>query len=167
MEKNPDQFSFSTLEIDQAYQVSNLWRKLNTLHQSHSIHFRDQFSNFSFAERIANLKMKEKVKIFCVAKQDIIFGYCIASIHDKTGELDSLYIEDEMRASGTGSALVNMVLQWFNNERVEKSTVAVVYGNEEALPFYRKHGFRERLIILEKAKTDEAEAHLCHSRDNV
>ena len=80
-----------------------------------------------------------------------LVGYCVSSISpDKEGEIDSLFVETKYRSLGIGKELMNRALDWMENEGVERKIIMLAAGNEDTLPFYEKHGFIPRSIILEQ-----------------
>ncbi len=136
------------LSLDQAELIEPLWQQLNTLHHSKSVHFKDHFAGFTFSERIEQLKARDSIKIFLALVNTKKVGYCLCSIHGDTGEIDSIYIDETQRKSGLGRHLVNKSLQWFKANGIEQFTVSIAHGNEEAIPFYKKFGFKPRYLVM-------------------
>ena len=144
-----------TIEIEkfslrQVQRIKPLWQKLNTLHYNHSTHFKEHFSSYTFERRIAELSSKEKVIILGGVTGESIVGYCLCSKDGSTGEIDSLYIEEHYRKSGLGNRLIEMGLAWLESEGADKIIVSIAHGNENVAPFYEKHGFRPRLMVMSK-----------------
>jgi hypothetical protein len=46
--------------------------------------------------------------------------------------------------------LINQPLKWFEDRRIEVLRVAIAEGNESALSFYRRFGYAERMILMQK-----------------
>ncbi len=151
--RHTDRFNITEHGLDQADQIEPLWQKLNALHHSRSIHFKSHFASYSFRDRIGDLKASGRVKIFSAAIDDLAVGYCICSIKNNVGEIDSLYVEKSYRGEGLGHELVNRALNWFSINRIEKHSVSLSHGNEEAIPFYERFGFRPRLVVMTKSNT--------------
>ena len=136
------------LSLDQADQIEPLWQQLNTLHHRKSVHFKDHFAGFTFSDRLEQLHTRDGVTIFLALVDTKKVGYCLSSIHGDTGEIDSIYIEEPWRNSGIGEHLVHKALQWFKTNGIHQFTVSVAYGNEEAIPFYKKFGFKPRYLVM-------------------
>ncbi len=136
------------LSMDQAELIDTLWQQLNTLHHSKSIHFKDHFAGFTFSERIEQLKTRDSTRIFLALVDAKKVGYCLCSIHGDIGEIDSIFIDETQRKSGLGRHLVNKSLQWFKANGIEQFTVSIAHGNEEAIPFYKKFGFKPRYLVM-------------------
>jgi ribosomal protein S18 acetylase RimI-like enzyme len=74
-------------------------------------------------------------------------------LEEKTGEVESLFVDAAYRSEGIGSALVTRGLAWMDSFGVVRKQVSVSDGNEAAWEFYRKFGFYPRMTVLEQ-KTD-------------
>ncbi len=136
--------------------VQSLWEKLNRMHSELSSHFQDRFREMDWEER--KLKLQKKAKEMLVeyvinnANRQVI-GYCISSIDkedDKTGEIDSIYIEASYRKSGFGKQLMGNALKWLNEKGAKTQRILVAAGNESVLEYYRQFGFYPLLIVLQK-----------------
>ncbi len=78
-------------------------------------------------------------------------GYCVTSLSpEKTGEIESIFVEEEYRALGIGPALVTRALAWLNENGSVRNRVPVCDGNEEVWNFYKKFGFHLRMMVLEQ-----------------
>lgn len=143
---------FTEIDIGQAHRIKHLWQRLNELHQDNSMYHKNHFASFTFEDRMSDLAGRDKLKIFCAFREENLFAYCLASIDGDEGEIDSLFVEKNSRISGVGSKLMEMAEVWFEAENITKITVSVAHGNEKALPFYNKHGFYERMILLTREK---------------
>ena len=89
--------------------IRNLWEKLNKMHYEDSVYFEDHYESFTFEKRIESIQKidDENLKISIIKEGPRFFGYCISSIEHKNGEIDSIYIDDELRDRGYGRRLVN------------------------------------------------------------
>lgn len=78
-------------------------------------------------------------------------GYCVSSLsQEKSGEIESIFVSEEYRSHGIGSALVTRALAWFNENGSIRNRVSVSVGNERAWNFYKKFGFCPRMMVLEQ-----------------
>jgi diamine N-acetyltransferase len=140
--------------------IKPLWEKLKKYHALHSPHFTQEYENKSFADRKEFLLAKSKSGALrmdlAYGQEKKLLGYCVSTInHHREGEIDSLFVEREYRSRGIGNELINRALDWMEKEKVERKSIMVAAGNGETLPFYEKHGFILRSIILEqKSKTE-------------
>lgn len=69
-------------------------------------------------------------------------GYCLSSIEDNLGEIESIFIEDNCRRFKPGDKLMKNALKWFESNSITNIEISVVYANDEVLYFYKRHGFR-------------------------
>lgn len=130
--------------------IKSLWGKLNTHHLSHSTHFTDHFSRFRFEERVEALKKRDQFIAYVAESNQESVGYCIATIHDCAGEIDSLFVDAAYRRKGYGRALMDLALKWMEDQRCKTIRVSIAEGNEEVLDFYRRFGFAERFVVMQR-----------------
>ena len=67
---------------------------------------------------------------------------------DRVAEIETLSVLPEFRGSGLGSALMEEIYSELENEGVKEISLAVVATNSDALRFYERHGFFQRIIHL-------------------
>ena len=135
--------------------VGILWRKLNRHHQTISTHFRDSIALMTFEQRRASwLKRTEsgqlRIDIAVLREPEEPIGYCVTTIDNDMGEIESLFIEEAYRKIGLGSVFMERALNWLEQNSITKKRLNVAVGNEQVLNFYRKFGFQPRAIILEQ-----------------
>lgn len=135
--------------------VQPLWEKLRKYHETKSSYFFNEFKNFKFEVRknkfIKDSNIQVKIDLIKDTKKDLYIGYCISTINkDLIGEIDSIFVEEEYRKYGLGEKLMNMALEWLNNNNVKIKVIAVAEGNEDVIAFYQRHGFYKRRVILEQ-----------------
>lgn len=141
------------LEKDNLIDIKALWKELNALHGKLSSNFKNHFDSFTFETRRKTLEEKEKLSIFVASNNDIYVGYCIASIEKGKGEIDSIFIQEEYQNRNIGDQLMQRALEWLNVKNCSVTNVHIAEGNELALGFYEKYGFRKRFTVLQKTST--------------
>lgn len=137
---------------DELILIKHLWEKLNQLHLQDSTYFKEHYESFTFEKRCEKFKgMEEKfIKIEVVETEKLgIIGYCISTIRQEVGEIESLFIEAEFRKDGLGNLLVDSAIQWLKSNNCKKILVGVAEGHEDVFGFYMKKGFYPRLTYLE------------------
>ena len=146
-----DMMEITDITKDKINCIRNLWEKLNKMHYEDSIYFEDHYESFTFEKRIESIvKLNdEKLKISIIKDGIKYLGYCISSIENITGEIDSIYIDDDLRDRGYGKKLVKEHIKWMKNNNCTKIKVAVSYGHDSVKEFYHKLGFYERLTYYE------------------
>lgn len=133
-------------------ETKELWEELNQLHLEKSHDFKKHYASYTFQMRKDRLNAyagKGKLSVMIAYDKDVKIGYCIASVVDGVGEIDSIYITPDYRDSHVGSTLINISLNWIKLNNTKKIIVAVSAGNEEVLNFYSQFGFAPRLTQLE------------------
>jgi ribosomal protein S18 acetylase RimI-like enzyme len=93
-----------------------LWEKLKEHHRVRSLHFKEQFDELTWEKRKRELlnKAYNSVMLVHLAKDSDTsrpIGYCVSTIsEDKTGEIESIFIEAEYRRSGIGANFMKRAL---------------------------------------------------------
>lgn len=143
------------IQLNQIDIIKGLWEQLNALHLEDSRFFKDHYSNFTFEQRSKNFAKKNRYNILInvIYNNETPIGYCICTKIKGTGEIDSLFIEDQYRRSGYGRILVKKSLEWFKQHNCNQVEVSVAEGHESVLKFYQKFEFYPRKTILSLRET--------------
>ena len=142
--------------INEIELIKPLWEQLNLLHADKSVSFKKRFEDYTFEKRIKGIIKKSKNGII---KLDLLLdneknryvGYCLSSIEDYSGEIESIFIEKEYRKFGLGGELMESALRWFKDKSITDIKINVVYNNNDALPFYERYGFKVGNYILSQS----------------
>lgn len=146
--------SIREISINELNKIKSLWEKLNIIHLNDSQYFKEHYRTNTFEERCKKFYRihPSNIKIMAVESDDkAIVGYCISTINreELSGEIESIYIENDLRQSGIGTQLINMSINWFKENNCKKINVSVAEGHESVFEFYKKFGFYPRLISLQ------------------
>lgn len=142
--------TYKKVDIDAIDIIKPLWKKLRTYHQGVSEYFTQDFEKDNYVERKKKLLDKENVQIALAYDSTLLVGYLIASIDKKSGEIDSLFVDETYRGKDIGDELMQVSLEWLKSFQPEDIRVSVAYGNQ-VLSFYEKHGFLPRSVILKES----------------
>lgn len=98
-----------------------------------------------------------------VALDDDIVGFVMFSVEsdryvrDQTrGQIQNVYVRPDRRDEGIGSALLGAAHDRLEAEGVEVVTLEVMASNDAARRFYRRHGYNEHRVELEKPLDESA-----------
>lgn len=135
--------------------VESLWKKLNKHHQTIATLFQDSISQMTFEQRRAHWLERAKsgllrIDIALLQDSEGAVGYCVTTIDNDLGEIESIFIDESFRKLGLGGVLMERALNWLDWNDIIKKRLNVAVGNEQVLPFYQKYGFYPRAIILEQ-----------------
>jgi ribosomal protein S18 acetylase RimI-like enzyme len=142
----------SSLQNDHIFEIRPLWQGLNSLHGKLSTNFKDHYQNFTFDKRIKNLLKKDALKVFVAKENDSYIGYCIASVQDAVGEIDSIFVLPEFRECKAGYKLMESALKWLQVQVCDYIDLIIAEGNEGVISFYEQFGFRKRATIMRLKK---------------
>ncbi len=149
---------YKRLPKRQLDEIKLLWSELNRVHFHDSVYFKDHYATFTFEERTARWKdIPEEDIYILVAEADEGYpvGYCVSTFNkERSGEIDSLYLQSGFRSNGIGKELMTKSMKWLENRDCKTIRLSVSYGHEEVLKFYQKMGLFPRLTVLEWKKTE-------------
>ncbi len=139
-----------TITRDEINGIKILWENLNAHHLSRSTHFKEHFSKLTFEKRMEALKKRDRFIGYVAEEDGEGVGYCIATVDRRVGEIDSIFVDESFRGKGVGEKLMSLALQWLGGQQCETIKVSIAEGNENVLGFYRRFGFAERFIVMQK-----------------
>ncbi|MEA5090466.1 GNAT family N-acetyltransferase [Solidesulfovibrio sp.] len=146
---------YGTLPLEALDSIRPLWEGLNVAHGACSVHFAARYQGLTFAARMAPIREKAlhgrvRLDVLRETADGHLAGYCLSSVAGASGEVDSIFIEAAHRGVGHGDRLMRRALEWFATLGVSDIGVSVVYANDAALPFYRRHGFFPAMHLLRR-----------------
>jgi len=152
-------YQLKRLDINEIDLIQPLWEKLNLTHMDLSTHFRKRFQEANWENRKTKLIEKsEELLLETVVEKNLIIGYCISSIdkgNNKTGEIDSIYIDETHRKCGLGKLLINHAADWLISKGTTEQKLLVGVGNERVLDFYKQLNFMPLHIVLQRIDSNE------------
>jgi len=136
-------------------QIRPLWEGLRAHIKPRSTYFSKWFEARTFEQRKNELLKKSaggKLRVDLAVDDGHCIGYCVSSISDRIGEVDSIFVEEGLRSRGIGSEMMKRALEWMDDEKAKSVKIATSVGNEEVLHFYQRYGFFPRHILLEQVR---------------
>ena len=143
--------SYIEVDAEELDKIKPLWEKLVEHIKVRSTHFSDWFETRTFEKRKAELMKKSdrgKLHINLAVYGNEYIGYCVSSVCCKTGEIDSIFVEENHRSYGIGGEMMKRALAWMEEEQAESVNIAASIGDEDVLPFYQHYGFFPKRILL-------------------
>jgi ribosomal protein S18 acetylase RimI-like enzyme len=98
-------------------------------------------------------------KLVLVAEDDTTpVGYIVGGIEhvgdfrniSNMCEVDNMWVDEEYRNQGIGKQFMDKLQIWAKNKGVKRMRVVASFKNERAIKFYKREGFGEYDLILEK-----------------
>ena len=133
-------------------EISGLWRKLIRHHAELSPYFGDDIGSIPWETRKRDLAGKAKNGLILVqaAREDNrLIGYCVSSVTGgKTGEIDSIFIEESYRRRHIGDHFMKTAVNWMDKHNAVVKSIGVAFGNEAVFRFYSKYNFYPRSVIM-------------------
>ena len=136
------------LEKGRVSDIKDMWCDLNQWHMQRTTHFKTQCAAARFEKRFSVLFDRDRVAIYVARMDSGLVGYCSATVNQGRGEVDSLYVKPDFRGAGLGGRLCSAAIQWLDDNGAMEINVQVAEGNEEAMVFYEKFGFKLRSHVM-------------------
>jgi len=150
---------YHTTDIKDIDLIRPLWSQLNEYMHTMAKTFRSHFGHMTFDNRKVYFEMVAasgclRLELAFYPKEGGQYvGYCVSSLsQEKTGEIESIFVEESYRSRGIGSTLVTRALAWLDENDSIRNRVSVSDGNKGAWEFYKKFGFYPRMTVLEQKK---------------
>lgn len=139
--------SYNEVEI-----IRDLWEKNRQYHENSSEYFKDSYRHISFEQRIKAFSVfnNETLKITVARSNGEYIGYCISTIIDGKGEIESLHVDAANRGNGIGKKLVMKHMEWMNEKNCKVIGVTVSQENEPTILFYKKLGFYPNTLYMQQ-----------------
>jgi len=140
----------NNVEIEQLKhnEIENIIYVLKSLADHHNKiakYFNGIYPQKTFEQTILEISQEVENGISIVDSIKInnkIIGFSQYKIEDNIGELKYLAILPEYRNKGYGKLLMDRIMKYFENKKIKRIDIRVVYGNDEAKRFYEKFGFK-------------------------
>lgn len=106
-----------------------------------------------------NLGWENENSVTFVAEEESkIIGYAAGEIRElpawrkksKAAELVEIFVLADYRSHGIGSQFVEEFIKWCQEKGVQRIKIEASFGNTPGINFYKKHGFHEQEVVLEK-----------------
>ncbi len=140
------------ITYDEVEVIRNLWEKNRQYHEKSSEYFKELYRAISFDHRIKAFEVfnEDTIKITIAKSNDEYIGYCISTITDGCGEIQSLHVDETCRGKGIGKQLVIRHLDWLNGKNCMDIGVTVSQENESTIGFYKMLGFYPNTLHMQQ-----------------
>lgn len=140
------------ISYDEIEVIKSLWEKNRQYHENSSEYFKESYHSINFDQRIKAFDVfnKETMKITVAKINDEYIGYCISTIVDGKGEVESLHVDENNRGNGIGKELVTKHMEWMNEKNCKVTGVTVSQENESTIWFYKKLGFYPNTLYMQQ-----------------
>lgn len=118
-----------------------------------------EFATTEDGEKYYKEHIESDAKIALVAEDgDKIVAYLVGGIEEASDyrnigrifETEDMWVEDEYRSQRIGKQLMDKAEAWAKEKGINKMRVIASYKNEKAIKFYKREGYSEYDLILEK-----------------
>ncbi|NLX48748.1 MAG: GNAT family N-acetyltransferase [Methanospirillum sp.] len=154
----PEDILYTVHDRDEIDAIEPLWYLLSAHHReearSNARAFVEEMEARSFAARRDELLGKNRdralrIEIARDRASGRAVGYCVASgVSGGHGEVESIFVDEAYRNRGVGGALLEHAAAWMDGLGTVEQILSVFSGNGSVLPFYARHGFSPRFVVL-------------------
>jgi ribosomal protein S18 acetylase RimI-like enzyme len=140
------------ITFDSIHMIKELWELNRIYHQETSEHFGALYEGICFDGRMQKFKglKEDDYKITLYEEGDQVVAYCISTITDGCGEVDSIHVKASMRGNGIGEKLVQKHLEWLIESNCKSIGVTVSQENAATIGFYKKLGFLPNTLYMQQ-----------------
>ncbi len=144
--------------IEEMEFVLDLWEKLMDEHFLFDTRFRRrELGRMHMRYHLTSQLMSDEFLLMTAKVEGEVVGFMTAQIVRNPiflppllGQISDAYILPEWRSKGLGSAMVEMIIQWFRENKVQQVDLNVAIANKAGKKFWEKHGFTPYLQIVSK-----------------
>lgn len=123
---------------------------------------RDPFTNLDWPEEHGDNHFNHRItdeRSHCLVAEndDQVVGYLAGQLNEQTplrpvdaAEIESMYVEVTHRNRGVGTELCVEFLDWAGKQGATRATVSAYVAYERAIGFYKRLGFEQHRIALER-----------------
>ena len=165
--QGPEGITFSVHGRDGLDLVEPLWEGLAAYHleraETAAPAFAPEMAALTFAARRDELLEKNRdralqIELALDPAAGAPVGYCVASgAPGGHGEVESIFVDAAYRNRGIGGALLDRAADWMDELGSVEQALSVFAANDRVLPFYARHGFVPRFLVLVRQPSGELE----------
>lgn len=139
------------ISYDEIEVIRALWEKNRLYHENISEYFKEIYSNIDFEKKIGAFSKlnKNMIKITIAEDNDKCIGYCISTIDDEKGELQTFHIDKDSRGNGVGKEIGLRHINWMKEMKCSQIGVNVSPENINTIEFYKKIGFLPNSLYMQ------------------
>ena len=140
--------SLNESNIDELYY---LLLELIDYHNNISTYFKGKYPSKPLNDIIIEIKNKVQngnSKVDGIRIDKKIIAFSIYFIENNVGILEYIVTSKKHRNKGYGKKLMENVMLYFKTANVKRIEIRMVYGNDNAIKFYSKFGFKIQSEIL-------------------
>lgn len=138
-----EQINIKEIKIGEYKQLKDVINKQQLYHYNLNGPYKERFLRINEVNFEEFMKKKKKSITYVAIIQDTIIGFTSAYINNHNeGFVEDLFISEEYRGKTIGTKLFTELLNWLQENKAETVDVHVSIGNENAMKFYEKRGFK-------------------------
>lgn len=144
-------YEFLDIKYNEISIIKELWEKNRQYHEDTSEFFGQQYHSINFHDRIKVFAgfNGDTLKITVAKENDEYVGYCISTIAEGKGELESIHVSASKRGKGIGKELAIKHINWMKENNCKVIGVTVSQENKNTIHFYKSLGFYPNTLYMQ------------------
>ncbi len=145
-------YKFFDIKYNEVSLIKELWEKNRQYHEDTSEYFGKFYHSINFDDRIKVMAgfNEDTLKITVAKENDEYVGYCISTIVEGKGELESIHVSASKIGKGIGKELAIKHINWMKEKNCKVIGVTVLQENENAIHFYKSIGFYSNTLYMQQ-----------------
>lgn len=159
-----DELVIEDLTVEQLGELEPLWDALRAHHVSVAAKWlgEPRTRSESWRRRRGQYQSwleEEDAFVVVARRQETLVGYAVIrmrdgsptwSVSERAGEVETLSVAPEERREGVGERLMDAVCERLRARGAQELSLHVLEGNEDAMRFYARQGFRRFAVWLSR-----------------
>ncbi len=138
-----EEIEIEEIKIEEYNKLKDIISKQQLYHYNLNGPYKERFLRINEINFQEFMKKKSKSMTYVAVKQNTIIGFSSAYINNHNeGFVEDLFIVEKYRNKSIGTKLFKKLLDWLQENEAETINVHVSIGNENAMKFYEKNGFK-------------------------
>lgn len=145
-------YEFFDIKYNEISIIKELWEKNRQYHEDTSEYFGQLYHSINFEDRIKIFAgfNEDTLKITVAKENGEYVGYCISTIVEGSGELESIHVSASKRGKGIGKELAIKHINWMKKNNCKVITVTVSQENKNTVHFYKSLGFYPNTLYMQQ-----------------
>jgi ribosomal protein S18 acetylase RimI-like enzyme len=146
-----------TAQENHISEILNLWEEFVQFHKSFDPRFpmKDDVRS-SYETELRGAMAAKDTRVVVALDDGTVVGYVLAVIRksspawqrERYGYIEDMAVTASCRHHGTGTQMLEKILDWFKSENLDMIELSVASKNTVGYSFWKKHGFKDYLHHL-------------------
>lgn len=152
-----ERIEYCDVDESQVHLIAELRAQFVRLNRALAPEFAREYTDETMAKNLRGFLDKAargEMRIFLArdAEANRYVGFCMTTLVEGEGFIESFLVEEGLRGSGIGTRLFQNALDWLESRSARSIGLNVLPANEAAIRFYRRFGFSPLKLTMKRKK---------------